>query len=182
MEGFLRAASPWLFIPALFWLSFFKRNVACERPGRRRQPRKLLRSRLHLKPNTGIYQHATSLLWCSENFHENSHPQLCNMAPRKRTVSEHSLAWMQKWISASCLNDSGGEAVWSGLIYGWLKYTVIKIMRHRLILQNIRYSPTGTWKAANCDAQTNTKNLSNCAQLGLFLHLHLHLYGWLAAF
>lgn len=111
-----------------------------------------------------------------------SHPQLRNVAPRKRTVSEHSLVWMQKWISASCLNDSGGEAVWSGLIYGWLKYTVIKIMRHRLILQNIRYSPTGTWKAPNCDAQTNTKNLSNCAQLGLFLHLYLHLYGWLAAF
>lgn len=111
-----------------------------------------------------------------------SHPQLCDVAPRKRSVSEHWLAWMQEGISASCLNDSRGEAVWSGLIYGWLKYTVIKIMRHRLVLKNIRYGPTGMWKAPNCDAQTNTKNFSNCAQLGLFLQPRLHLYGWLAAF
>lgn len=90
-----------------------------------------------------------------------------DMAPRKRSISEHSFAWMQKWISAPYLKDSGGEAVWSAVIYGWMKYTVIKIMRHRLILKNIQYSPTGTWKASNCDPQTNTKMISNCAQLGV---------------
>lgn len=142
-----------------------------------------VRSRLCLKANTGIEQHASFPPLVLRRFPwKLSNPQLCNVAPRKRSVSEHWLAWMQGGISASCLNGSRGEAVWSGLIYGWLKYTVIKIRRHRLVLKNIRYGPTGTWKAPNCDAQTNTKNFSNCAQLGLFLQPRLHLYGWLAAF
>lgn len=141
-------------LPYFVFFIFF---VVCESPGRRRQPRKLLRGAGCVWKRTQEFINMDhTLLWCSED-----------VAPRKRSISEHLFAWMQKWISAPYLKDLGGEAVWSALIYGWLKYTVIKIMRHRLILKNIQYSPTGTWKAPNCDAQTNTKIISNCAQLGV---------------
>lgn len=180
MEGCLSAASPWLFFAALFSKNLFSRKVVLDRPRKWRQPRKWVwGAGCVWKRTQALSNTHHSLLWCWEDFRENSQILNCAMW---QSVSEHWLAWMQGGISASCLNGSRGEAVWSGLIYGWLKYTVIKIRRHRLVLKNIRYGPTGTWKAPNCDAQTNTKNFSNCAQLGLFLQPRLHLYGWLAAF
>lgn len=88
---------------------------------------------------------------------------------------------MWKWIIlARCYQ--GGEVVWSILIYGWLRYTVIQSMKHALILKNTLYSPTGSWNAPNCKAQTNTEITETVPNYGIFLHCFLWFYGWLAAY
>lgn len=87
-----------------------------------------------------------------------SHPHLWELAAYEGYFWVfNSFGWMPKWIILAYLNYQGGEVVWSVLIYGWLQYTVIQIMKRALILKNTLYSPTGSWNAPNCAAQTNTK-------------------------
>lgn len=153
------------YAPRFCLISLCARRV---RAARKQQPRKLVwaASCFWISSLEFINKHNSgrNLLWRYQHFHEKNHrtqlpsPHLWELAAYEGYFWVfNSSGWKQKWIILAYPNYLGGEVVWSVLIYGWLQYTVIQIMKRALILKNTLYSPTGSWNAPNCKAQTNTK-------------------------
>lgn len=90
--------------------------------------------------------------------------------------------WMPKWVTLAYLICRGGEVclihpnIWMIAIHSDSNYEA------RTHPQKHPYTFQLAAEMLNCKAQTNTKNYSNCAQLGdIFALLSLWFYGWLAA-
>lgn len=151
MEGFQRWTSPWLFAPLSCLIYLFV--CVCVQADS---------SEGDNSPEN--YSERPSCFWISSQEFINKHnsgtrpPTALRNISMKRLIAPRSLPprprlwalrtrrvfWSFQFIRNECQNElplhiwfvEEERFVWSVLIYGWLQYTVIQIMRRALILKN----------------------------------------------
>lgn len=197
MEGFQRWTSPWLFAPLSCLIYLFV--CVCVQADS---------SEGDNSPEN--YSERPSCFWISSQEFINKHnsgtrpPTALRNISMKRLIALRSLPppsslessayeegilefsihseWMPKWVTLAYLICRGGEVclirpnIWMIAIHSDSNYEA------RTHPQKHPYTFQLAAEMLNCKAQTNTKNYSNCAQLGdIFALLSLWFYGWLAA-